>query len=79
MNGALAEDIDNYTRVCHMMDLFQSSGIRINDGVEGFGNSANTKFTFNSIDYPDSVGPGENAIVGVPYAQVCFRMINSFH
>ena len=79
VNGALAEDLDNYNRVCHMMDLFQSSDKRINDGVEGFGNSANTNFTFNSIDYPDSIGPGESAIVGFPYAQACFRKINSFH
>ena len=64
VNGALAEDIDTYNRVCHMMDLFQSSDKRINDGVEGFGHSANTNSAFNTIDYPDSSGPGESASVG---------------
>ena len=73
VNGALAEDIDNYNRVCHMMDLFQSSDKRINDGVEGFGHSTTaTNFIFNSIDSPGSLGPGESAIVGFPSAQVCF-------
>ena len=65
VNGALAEDIDNYNRVCHMMDLFQSSDKRINGGVEVFGHSTTaTNFNFNSIGSPGSIGPGGSAIVG---------------
>ena len=35
-NGQSVEDIDNYNRVCHMFDVFQSSNKRSNNDVEGF-------------------------------------------
>ena len=48
-----------------MMDLFQSSDKRINDGIEGFGHSTSTtNFNFNSIDSPGSIGQGKSVIVG---------------
>ena len=63
--GAIVEDIDNYNRVCHMFDIFQSSQKRINDGVEGFGhNDTEANFNFNSIDHPGVIDQGQNAIVG---------------
>ena len=65
VNGALCEDIDNYNRVCHMMDIFQSSDKRINNAIEGFGHDPSiTNFNFNSIDAPGSVAEGQSVIVG---------------
>ena len=59
-----AKILMNYNRLCHMLDLFQSSDKRINDVIEGFGQSGNVNFNFNSIDSPGSIGPGNSAIVG---------------
>ena len=75
VNGAVVEDIDNYNRVCNMLDVFQTSNKRINDSVEGFGNSS-TPFNFDNIDEPDSLAEGKSAIVGFHYAQVYFIRIN---
>ena len=80
VHGVVVEDIDNYNRVCHRMDIFQSSDKRINDGIEGFGHTETVAdFNFNSIDFPGSVGPGQSVVVGFPYVQVCFRRTNLFH
>ena len=45
-----------------MLDVFQTSNKRINDSVEGFGNSS-TPFNFDNIDEPDSLAEGKSAIV----------------
>ena len=80
MNGALAEDIDNYNRVCHMLDLFQSSDKRINDGIAGFGHATSvTDFNFNSIDSPAYIGKGENAIVGFSLCSGLFSQDKFIH
>ena len=34
-NGQIVEDIDNYNRVCHMFDVFQSTNKRSNNDIEG--------------------------------------------
>ena len=62
-NGSVVEDIDNYNRLCNMLDVFQTSNKRINDSVAGFGNLS-TPFNFDNIDEPDSSAEGESAIVG---------------
>ena len=46
-----------------MLDVFQTSNTRINDSVEGFGNSS-TPFNFDNIDEPDSLAEGKSAIAG---------------
>ena len=78
VNGSVVEDIDNYNRVCNMLDVFQTSNKRINDNVEGFGNSS-TPFNVDNIDEPDSLADGKIAIVGFPCAHVYFIRTNSFH
>ena len=74
VNGAVCEDVVNYNRVCHMLDIFQSSDRRIHNGIEGFGHDTSiTDFNFNSIDAPGSVAEGQRVIVGVPCDQVYSR------
>lgn len=78
INSVVAGDIDNYTRACHMMDIFQVSIKRINDSVEGIGNSSEP-VKFDKIDEPDSVADASSASAGFPYAHVSLCMASSFH
>jgi hypothetical protein len=37
VRGQIIEDIQDYTRVSHMFNIFQNSETRLNDMAEGFG------------------------------------------
>ena len=61
--GQIVEDIDNYNRTHEMIHMMKSTEKRINDGIEGFGESENNDFNFDTADHPSPLPKGQKQTV----------------
>ena len=61
--GQIVEDIDNYNRTHEMIHMMKPTEKRLNDAIEGFGDSEYQELNHDSVDSPSPIPKGHTQIV----------------
>ena len=72
-NGQIVEDIDNYNRVCHMFDVFQSTNKRSNNDIEGFDTLPHNSSAIVSFTLCSGI-LNQDKFISLKYAPLVFEL-----
>ena len=61
--GQIVEDIDNYNRTHEMIHMMKPTEKRVNDGIEGFGETEMAEVDHDSADSPSPLPKGHKQTV----------------
>ena len=61
--GQIVEDIDNYNRTHEMIHMMKPTEKRLNDAIEGFGDSEHQELNHDSADSPSPLPKGHTQTV----------------
>ena len=61
--GQIVEDIDNYNRTHEMIHMMKPTEKRVNDGIEGFGETEMADVDHDSADSPSLLPKGHKQTV----------------